>query len=446
MELLQRRGFKRQSICNLLLRNDFARQLRVEVFKVVPRLSQAALKCGFLAFLCLAVSGAVAQAAAASQSTVVQMPVVTEEMREYSRLRYIAYFVGTAYELGVQFLILTTGLSAYIRDRAESQAKNPFVQFTLYLMSLYVVMCMSMAPIAYVSGFLMEHYFQLSQQSFLDWLVDLLKMGLIGFFILFPITGSFFLLIRKLPRRWPIVFCLVASILIGVETFISPILLEPMLNKFTTMPDSALKTRIEALAAKAGAPGAPIYVADKSKQTNKLNAYVSGLAGSTHVVIWDTTLQKLPDDQILSIVGHELGHYYLHHVYLDFLISVGILVLLVPVNMYLLRPLVARFPKRWKIRGLEDFAVLPALILTASICSFLSDPIDNAWSRKQEHDADAFSLRVTGNGPAMARAFVTLSQQNLSEPDPPPFIQFWLFSHPSLKDRINFALGNEVQQ
>ena len=207
------------------------------------------------------------------------------------------------------------------------------------------------------------------------------------------------------------------------------------------MSDSPLKARIEELAAKAGAPNAPIYVADKSKQTNKLNAYVSGLAGSTHVVIWDTTLYKLPDDQVLSIVGHELGHYYLHHVYLDFLISVAINVLLIPVNMYLARPFIARLPSRWGICGLEDFAVLPALILAISVGTFLSDPIGNAWSRTQEHEADAFSLRVTGNGPALARAFVSLSEQNLSEPDPPPLIEFWLFSHPSLKNRINFALG-----
>ena len=129
-----------------------------------------------------------------------------------------------------------------------------------------------------------------------------------------------------------------ASALIGIGTFISPILLEPVLNDFTVMQDGALKTRIKELAGKAGAPDAPIYVADKSKQTNKLNAYVSGLGGSTHVVIWDTTLKNLPDDQILSIVGHELGHYYLHHVYMDFFISVGINILLVPFNMYLLRP------------------------------------------------------------------------------------------------------------
>jgi Zn-dependent protease with chaperone function len=404
------------------------------------------LRYAALALAWLAVSSVAAYAAASASDATVQMPVITSEMREYSRLHYIAYFVGTAYELAVMFLILQTGLSTYIRDRAEHDAKSPVMQFTLYSMSLYAVICLSMAPIAYADTYLMEHSFGLSQQSFLSWFLDLIKIGAIGFLLFFPLAGSLFLLVRKMPRRWPIVFCLVASSWIGIATFASPVLLEPVLNNFTVMPNGALKTQIEDLAAKAGAANAPIYVADKSKQTNKLNAYVSGLGASTHVVIWDTTLKNLPDDQILAIVGHELGHYYLHHVYMDFFISVGINILLVPFNMYLLRPYIARLPKRWGIRGLEDFAVLPALMLTLSIFGFLSDPIDNAWSRKQEHDADAFSLRVTGNGPAMARAFVALSQQNLSEPDPPPFIEFWLFSHPSLKDRINFALGLQDQR
>jgi Zn-dependent protease with chaperone function len=417
----------------------------MEVFQAVHRSCHAALKYGAPALIWLAISSAAAFAAASANDASVQMPVVTPQMREYSHLRYIDYFVGTAYEMAVQFLILQSGLSAYIRDRAEHDAKNAVIQFILYLVSLYIVMCLSMAPVAYVDGFLIEHYFHLSQQSFLNWLADTLTMAVIGLCLLFPVTGFFFLFVRKMPRRWPLIFCVVSSLLIGVETFASPILLEPMLNKFTVMPDGDLKTHIQALAAKAGAPNAPIYVADKSKQTNKINAYVSGLAGSTHVVIWDTTLQKLPEEEILSIVGHELGHYYLHHVYLDFFIAVGLNILLVPVNMYLLPGFVARLPKRWKIRGLDDFAILPALLLSLFICSFLSDPIANAWSRKQEHDADAFSLKVTDNGPAMARAFVALSEQNLSEPDPPPFIKFWLFSHPTLKDRINFAMGRNSQ-
>jgi Zn-dependent protease with chaperone function len=131
------------------------------------------------------------------------------------------------------------------------------------------------------------------------------------------------------------------------------------------MQPGPFKDRIEKLAAAANAPDAPIFVADKSKQTTKLNAYVSGLGSSTHIVIWDTTLQRLPEDQVLAIVGHELGHYYYHHVLIAFLAACGVNLLIIPINMYLARPFVARLPKSWKVRGLEDYAVAPTLLLVA---------------------------------------------------------------------------------
>ncbi|HEY9772950.1 MAG TPA: M48 family metalloprotease [Planktothrix sp.] len=373
----------------------------------------------------------------------VRMPIVTAKMHEYSRLEYLSYFFGVAYEMLVFYLIVESGLSSYMRDRAETDAKNPIAQFLLYFVSLYLVLALAGFPLAYGCDFVMEHYFGLSKETFLNWIGDLLKAGLIIFAVLAPVNGAFFWLVRKFPKRWPIYFCIVCSVVAAFETFASPIIFEPMLNKFTPMEESPLKTQIQQLAAKAGAPDAPIIVADKSRQTEKFNAYVSGLGSSTHVVIWDTTL-KLPPDQVLGIVGHELGHYYYHHVLLDFLLVVGVNILIVPINMYLAAPFAAHLPKRWKIRGLGDYAILPVVALIAGAGAFLSDPLTNYITRMEESAADAFSLKVTGNRNALARVFVSLSEQNLSDPDPPPFIKFWLFSHPTLKERIEFALGTSA--
>jgi STE24 endopeptidase len=110
------------------------------------------------------------------------------------------------------------------------------------------------------------------------------------------------------------------------------------------------------------------------------------------------------------------------------------------VNLLWAGKLFARLPRRWGIRGVDDIAGIPALMLIAVSLTFLADPIVNAYSRRVEHEADAFGLHLRKDGPSMARTFVSLSEQNLSEPDPPPFIEFWLFSHPSLKERIEFVL------
>lgn len=383
----------------------------------------------------------VANASSLAQDAVT-MPVVTEKMRTYSHLRYALYFVGFVYACGAQLILMTSRFSARVRDWAERGTKKPVLQFLGYMLVIYVALFVLMLPFSFLSSFYIEHQFDLTHQSFVDWCIDTLKHLALGFFLTTPLLGSFFWLVRKFPKRWPIFFALASSLLIAFVTFISPIVLEPVMNKFTPMQEGTLRDQIKELATKAGAPEAPVLVADKSKQTDKLNAYVSGLGQSTHIVIWDTTLSKLPHDQVLAIVGHELGHYYLKHVLIGFLLAVGVNILCIPINMYLARPFVAHLPFTWGVRGLDDFAVVPVLVLVVTVTGFFADPLINAWSRKEEHEADAFSIRVTGNGPALARSMVSLSERNLSEPDPHPLIKLWLFSHPTLKERIEFGMRN----
>lgn len=403
---------------------------------------KSAVRAGLMAVLgiALAVGGSTAWCSG-SGAQEVQLPQSTPEMHTYSYIRYAMYFIYILYGGGVLFAAVASGFSARLRTFAERKTENPVLQFLLFYSALFTLLGLINFPLNILSGFALEHYFHLTRQSLSSWFTDQLKEFLLALLLSLPVTGGFFLLVRKFPRVWPILFWLVTSGVIVFETFISPIVLEPVMNRFTPMPAGRLRDQISTLATTAGAPGAPIYVANKSKQTDKINAYVSGLGPSTHIVIWDTTLAKLPDDEVLAIVGHELGHYYLKHACWDCLLAILAGIALIPINACLARPVVGRLPKSWQIRGLDDFAVLPALALLAIIGGFLMDPILNAWSRLQEHQADAFSLSVTRNGPALARTFVSLSKQNLSEPDPPAFIEFWLFSHPSLRKRINFVLG-----
>jgi Zn-dependent protease with chaperone function len=138
-----------------------------------------------------------------------------------------------------------------------------------------------------------------------------------------------------------------------------------------------------------------------------------------------------------------MGHYVLHHLLWGFALTVGGLLALLPLAQRFTKGLLARFGPRWGVAGPTDIAATPALLLTASLFGFLLAPVTNGASRVIEHQADAYGLGVTGDRPAMARAFVSLAEQNLSDPDPPAFIRFWLFSHPPLRERIAFALGRK---
>ena len=315
-----------------------------------------------------------------------------------------------------------------------------------YYAALTGVLLLVKAPLTWYSGYYLSHAYGLSSQPPGAWLTDLFKGVGVDVLTTIPILWGLYWLIQRSPRRWALWFWAALIPVIAFGIFAAPIVVDPLFNKFTPLPPGRLHDRIEALAAKAGIPDAPILVADKSKQTQETNAYVTGIGSSARIVIWDTTLQRMPEDQIVAIVGHEMGHYVLKHIYWGFALSVGGLLVLLPLAKLVYEALLRRFGPRWGINGPGDYAAVPALLLIVSLFSFFLAPITNAVSREIEHQADAYGLSVTQNRPAMARAFVSLSEQNLSDPNPPAFIKFWLFTHPPLSERIDFALGRKSGQ
>ena len=379
----------------------------------------------------------------------VRLPVVTPQMHRYSETGYMLYFVETAYGLLLLAGILATGFSARLRAVAERLpgGRLRFVALVWYYGLLTVLLAMLQAPLTFYGGFWRPHHYGLSHQGFGGWLADEAKGAAIDTALAILLFATLFALVRRSPRRWGLWLWLVAIPLVAFGIFAQPLMIDPLFNKFTPLPAGTLRTQIESLAVKAGIPDAPILVSDKSRQTDETNAYVTGIGSSARIVLWDTLLRgrnRMPDDQILAVVGHEMGHYVLKHLYLGFAEAVGGLLVALPLLQLCVRGLVRRFGARWGVTGLTDRAAVPAYLLVFGLLTFGADPISNALSRQIEHAADAYGLAVTQNRVAMAQAFVSLSEQNLSDPYPPPFIAFWLFTHPPLGERIAFALGRPV--
>ena len=386
---------------------------------------------------------AVTAAPSVSSLDEVRPPKVTPAMRRYSRIRYTLYFVGTAYGLLALWGILATGLSARLRQMAERLSRRRFLTLLWYYILFTLALWVIRLPLSLYSGYYLGHAYGLSHQSFGAWMGDVAKSHLVDIVTTVPVLWLVLWLMKRTPRRWPLVLWAAFVPLIAIGMFASPIIIDPIFNKFSPMAASPLKSQIETLAAKAGIPDAPILVADKSRQTDETNAYVNGVGSSARIVLWDTTLKKMPPDQVLAIVGHEMGHYVLKHLYWGFLESVLGLLIALPLGRWLYDRVIARYGPRWRLNDGRDFAALPALFLVVGVMSFFSEPLVNWQSRRIEHAADAYGIQVTGNRAAMARGFVSLSEQNLSDPNPPPFIKFWLFSHPPLQERIDFALGKD---
>jgi Zn-dependent protease with chaperone function len=187
-----------------------------------------------------------------------------------------------------------------------------------------------------------------------------------------------------------------------------------------------------------------MFEMDASSKYRSVNAYVTGLGASKRVVVWDTTLAKATIPQTLFVFGHEMGHYVLLHIPRGIAFFWGLLFLLLGLCAFVLARLLGRPGGRWGIRGVSDWASLPVLLLVATVAGELAQPVVNGFIRSQEHDADVFGLEaihglVEDSPRAAAEAFQILGEANLADPDPSPFIRFWLYDHPPLGERLRFA-------
>jgi Zn-dependent protease with chaperone function len=257
-----------------------------------------------------------------------------------------------------------------------------------------------------------------------------------------------FAVMRFSPRRWWLYFWFPAVLILFVLMVIGPLVIDPLFNKFEPLdkqhPD--LVASISKLTKHAGVPIPPqrMFLMLASQKTKSVNAYVTGLGASKRVVVWDTTLQKTTNDEALFIIGHELGHYVLGHLRTGFFLGAAGLLLALYLLFHGLHWALDRWGHDWKITGAEDWASLAVLLLILQVLLFVASPAINWISRAHEHAADVYGLEVIhglipDSAEVAAHAFQVLGELDLSDPNPPPFIAFWLYSHPPVSERLVFA-------
>ncbi len=373
----------------------------------------------------------------------------SEKAVAYSRAGYTLYFVS--YFLGglFLFLILRLGLAAKFRDIAENASDKKWIQGLVFVPLLFLTMGVVKLPVQWYWYVLSLHYEQ-SVQGWRSWFWDWTKAELLDTAMGIVLILILFAVMRRSPRRWWLYFWFPAVLIFLGLIVVTPLVIDPLFNQFEPLnkehPD--LVASIEKLTKHAGVPIPPdrMFLMAASRKTNAINAYVTGLGASKRVVIWDTTIQKTSNDESLFIVGHELGHYVLGHVRQGFILgSVGLLLAL----YFLFRGLhwaLDRWARDWKLHGQEDWASLAVLLLLLHVLLFVSSPVISGYSRMQEHAADVYGLEVIhglvpNSEEVAAHAFQVLGELDLSDPNPPPFITFWLYSHPPLADRLVFAHG-----
>ena len=365
----------------------------------------------------------------------------------YSRARYRLHFLGEAWEIVVLLALVAAGLAPKFRDLAERVSANPFVQALVFVPLFLIVWQILELPVAAWGHHLSLVYDQ-SVQGWGSWFWDWCKGQIVGVLILTPLLWLLYRILAKSPRRWWFYFWLATLPFIVFVVFIAPVAIDPLFFHFEPLAGKApeLVIEIEKVTQRGGLsiPRDRMFLMDASRKLKSLNAYVTGFGASKRVVVWDTTLARMTTPQTLFVFGHEMGHYVLGHVPKTIVFVAGLLLVVLFLARFALRRALPEGGSRWKIRGLADWASLPVLLLVLSVASELSSPAINTFSRAQEHAADVYGLEVIhGLIPdprrTAAEAFLILGEVNLSDPHPGRFVEFWLYSHPPLAERIAFA-------
>jgi Zn-dependent protease with chaperone function len=374
-------------------------------------------------------------------------PDKLEKAKALYDLRGRLRIIGTIYGFAVLLAILYFGIVAHYRDWAERAGRYSFLQAMIVVPLFLLTTDILGLPLdAYEHS--VSRRFGLSVQSWSSWFGDQLKGEAIGLIVGTVLLWLMIVIIRKSPRRWWFYFWLIVVVFGVFFAIITPVVIAPLFNKFEPLDkrNPQLVDAIEKVTQRGGLaiPRERMFMMKASEKVTTLNAYVTGFGPSKRVVVWDTTIQKATTPETLFVFGHEMGHYVLHHILIGLAEgAIGLLIglyLLYRVSGWFLR----RFGERWHIRELGDWAALPMFFLLFSIMSFLATPIESAFSRQLEHNADVYGLEVThginaNSQEAGANAFQVLGELSLDYPYPSKLLVFWYYDHPSTADRVRFA-------
>ena len=355
--------------------------------------------------------------------------------RRYHDPRYRAILADVALGLAVLALLAFTPAGQALLGVVDP-LPDALGAFLLGLLIVHLSALLRL-PLSIWLGLLHERAFGFSRQSSRDFALDRLKAVAIGSVLTGAALAGLVLCAQAFPSAWPLVAAGAAALVVLVLSFVAPVVLEPVFNRFRPLEDSSLRDAVLKLGDDASVPIREVLVADASRRTTKLNAYVSGLGATRRVVLFDTLVEKASTPEILTVVAHELGHRRYRHVALGTALAMGGAAAVVLALWALLSS--GAVLDAIDATGPGDARIAAFALLAASLLGIVGAPVLAALSRRWEYACDRFALEQTGDLGAFESAFGRLSEANLPDPAPPRLAYLWLFSHPTVPERLEAA-------
>ena len=364
----------------------------------------------------------------------------------YNRLKRTAGIVSLCVSAACSVVLLASGASGAMRDTAAraAAAVSPAALMPTVTVAVYVLLLLTLTeavslPVSFYGGYLLEQRYELSNESLGAWALDQIKSLALGAVLAGTAASILYALIRRSPDGWWLPAGLVFAVLIVGLAQVAPVLLLPLFYTVKPLARDALRSRLLALADRAGARVLGAYEWGLGEKSKKANAALAGIGGTRRILVSDTMLAEYSDDEIEVVLAHEIAH----HVHGDIWKGILFESVLILAGFYLASRALGTLTGSFAIRGAADVAGLPLLLLCAGAVSIVMVPVAHALSRAFERRADRFALDLTRNPQAFISAMRRLGAQNLAEERPSKIVQWLFYSHPPIPERIAAARAFE---
>ena len=343
-------------------------------------------------------------------------------------------FWDSAITIVVMLILLKTGISRRMRNWSERRSKRPSIQTFLYFFQFIVLTSLIVLPFSIYTGFIREHQYHLSNQNFTQWFADQIKGLLVSIILGGLAVTAVYAVVRKFPRTWNIWGTVVGVALAILGILIAPVFIVPIFNKVTPLTQADLREPILSMARANGIEANDVFVIDASKQSKRISANVSGFGSTMRITLNDNLLNRSSPESIRAVMGHEMGHYVLNHVYKGLLFFSVVIVLLFSFLKWASTWALARWGGRWEIRDAGDTAGFPLAVILITAFFLVTGPLLASYTRVTEAEADMFGLNASREPDGFAQAALQLSEYR--KLDPSPLEEFLFYDHPSGRARI----------
>ncbi|HEX4320971.1 MAG TPA: M48 family metalloprotease [Acidobacteriaceae bacterium] len=364
------------------------------------------------------------------------------------RIRPLLHFGEELWQIALLWLLLSSGTAVRLAERVYAGFHRSWLQTLVFSAILTALIYLAVDLPLEAIGHTFSLHYGISVEGWPAWLLDEAKTLGLTVLVETPLLMLALALVRRSPRLYWLWFAAAAVPVMLLFTFLLPPLVEPLFYDFEPLAQShpALVQQLQKVVERTGTsiPPERMFLMKASEKSNGLNAYVSGIGSSKRIVVWDTTADRMPTDEILFTFAHESGHYVLDHIPKGLTLAAMGMFALFWMVARLAESLVHRLGLAWHIRSLSNLSGLVVLLLALSVLQFVTEPIECAISRHFEHEADVYGQEaIHGLVPDPQKTavgtFSALGETSLDDPDPNPFVVFWSYDHPSIQGRAQFA-------